>query len=530
MNGKKMLTTCLILAFLLAFAIAPSTSAAMTGAWTHRYDSTGGAPLQEIYGLSTMNNAEGPNVSGSGAAAFATVPIGKESFKISFNVIWNPENLDEGESGYLDNFLDIWFSDSASFPEDATPPFVHDTGVVPLQFRITNRHTQAVKAASYADTIAIGIADYGGKTLKTINSQSISKFYIELSQTQEQTDLLRLWMDDAGTERGVCSFDIGEDVFNAATTQYLHIGQFGSPYFTVYNVKIESSDITDSVGKTLDSWLHLAGVEPLREVTGLTSTDYTGATMVSWGTAAAFSSVPLGKESFKASFDLTWYTTNLNEGEGGYLDNFLGLYIADAATFPAVANDQPYVTGIPQAFRFANRHLQAVTTGEAIATPSAGIVDFGGVQLFDQEMCTSTFYLELADNVLTLWMQDGETVRGSIALTYQAGSFDASTPQYLCFAQYNNPKMMIKNLIVYESDIPESVTTFSVETYAAPTAAPTDEPTQAPTEAPTQGATSSEEENPQTGAPSALGEALLMLAALVLISSVLTLRTRRNRA
>lgn len=528
MKVKKILTMCLLLVFMLTFTLASTTNASMTGAWTHRYDSSGGGPLQEVYGLSSMNNQLSGLISGSGAAAFATTPVGKDAFKISFYVQWNDENLDEGQGGYLDNFLELYFSSSASFPDGATAPFVHDTGVVPLQFRLANRHTQAVKSASLADTINIGIADFGGKTLKNINAHSTSKFYIELSQTAEETDLLRLWMDDAGTERGICYFDIGEDIFNAATTQYLNIGQFGSPYFTAYNFKVEASDISASVGATLTDWKHLAGVEPLREVTGLTSSNYLGSEMVSWGTAAAFAAVPIGKESFKASFDLTWMPTNVDEGAGGYTDNFLGLYIADAATFPEVANDQPYVTGIPQAFRIINRHIQGVTTTGNIATASAGIVDFGGVTLMSKTMATGTFYIELANNVLSLWMQDGESIRGLITLTYNAGSFNSSTSQYLCFAQYNNPKMLIKNLTVYESDISTSITTHAVNFYAAATATPTETPTVAPTEGATPTTAASEDENPQTGSPSVFGEVFVFAAATLLIASVLVLRTKKR--
>lgn len=467
MRAKKLVTMCLALAVIAVFIAVPTAGASATNVWTHRFDASGGAPLQEMMGLSSMNGTGTEVVSSTGAAAFATVPIGKEAFKISFNVIWSPQNKDEGQDGYLDNFLTLWFSDSASFPDAENIPFVHDTGVVPVQFRITNRHTQAVNHTGM-DIIKVGIADFGGKTLSTINKQCVSKFYIELSKTQEDTDMLKLWMDDGGTERGVCYFDIGDDIFNTGKTQYLFVGQFGSPYFSIYNVKVEESDIAASEGATLTQWKHLAGTEkPLRELYGLTSANYAGDQMVSWGTAAAFASTPLGKQSFKASFDLTWYTSNSNEGADDYLDNFLALYLSDATTFPNVPNDQGYVTGIADAFRLVNRHAQAVQTGESTATVSAGIVDFGGVQLFDQDMATSTFFLELKNNVLSLWMQDGETVRGNISFTFADGTFDADTPQYLCFAQYNNPKFAVKNLIVHESDIASSVTDFAVDYYTA---------------------------------------------------------------
>lgn len=513
MKTKKIIASGLVLCFAIMFVFVSTVNAGMTNVWTHRYDSSGGGPLHEIYGLSSMNGAGDEILSSSGAAAFATLPIGRETFKMSFYVVWSPENIDEGMSGYLDNFLTLWFSDSPAYPVDPTIPFVHDTGVVPVQFRLTNRHTQAVNDAAL-DIIKEGIADFGGKTLSSINDQCVSKFYIELSDTVDETKMLRLWMDDGGTERGVCYFDIAEDIFNSTTDHYFNVGQFGSPYFTVYNAKVEESDIEGSEGKMLDNWLHLAGTDtPFREVTGLTSTEYTGTNMVSWGTAAAFSALPLGETSFTASFDLVWYDSNLDDGASGYLDNFLGLYIADETTFPSVANDQPYVTGIPETFRLANRHAQAVIAGGSTATPSAGIVDFGGANLFLGVMNLRTFVLELEGNVLSLHMRDGDTARGSISITYPAGSFAAGTQQYLCFAQYNNPKFMVRNLVVEDSDVASCVTDFAVNYYEAPAPTETPEATATPTTAIS---------SPETGSGTLNTQfAMFMFAGLIVLAAVL---------
>ena len=170
---------------------------------------------------------------------------------------------------------------------------------------------------------------------------------------------------------------------------------------------------------------------------------------------------PVGCTSFKVSFDLFWGEKNLVEGEGGYLDNFLFLYINSTGEAKSLS---------AAAFRIENSHIQA-EPGEVTVDRNAGIVDYGGYTLKNN---TSHYVLELANNTLTLTCTSA-AASGTISFVYPEGSFDASTPQYLIFEKWGLPYFTVSNLVVESTD-------YVAETEAPATEAPV---TEAPaTEAP----------------------------------------------
>lgn len=121
--------------------------------------------------------------------------------------------------------------------------------------------------------------------------------------------------------------------------------------------------------------------------------------------SSAIWDVPLVGNRFRVSFDLTLGGSNPIEGECDYLSRYMQVFLADAISFPS--GESPYKPA--PGFRVENGHIQSENQNKDITSrynqSSAAIVDFGGKTL--KAMGKTTFFLELKNDTLSLWAEDG---------------------------------------------------------------------------------------------------------------------------
>ncbi|MBQ8683585.1 MAG: hypothetical protein IJ518_03595 [Clostridia bacterium] len=283
---KRALTLIAVLSLLMSMLLiaAPLTSAAATGEWIDRK----GADLTEPYEEakdSTYEPIPG-SLSSSGsfgiAGATFSLPIGKEAFKVSFDLDWvTPRRFDDSnESTAQKNFF-IWINYGYTSKDEMESWVGFDESKAPWEtaseanFTLWNNKV-GVAYPAYTDGRELAFpADAGENADETVTN------LISFKTKQPITDKIEWITPDAGmniakagtvhitlelkndvvslnvkkkadgTDLGTAKAYYKDGYFNSKTERYFAITHFNGAFvWDITNFKIESSDIASSVGAT----------------------------------------------------------------------------------------------------------------------------------------------------------------------------------------------------------------------------------------------------------------------------------------
>ncbi len=215
---KKILAVTVLILMLLPFAAAGSGGD--TGEWVIREMENGFVPAGED-GIASESAA---GTSASGSSAIWSAPLEGKRFRISFDVVWGDDNKNEGESGYLSSFMQIFLTDSVSFPSGSQ-------GYMPSPgFRVETGHIQAENTGSFVESRSAAIVDFGGKTLKTMGK---TRFFLEAKNNS-----LSVWVADGGKKRGTVSYSLRDGYFTDESVFYFGVSNYGEIDCQVDNVVV----------------------------------------------------------------------------------------------------------------------------------------------------------------------------------------------------------------------------------------------------------------------------------------------------
>lgn len=209
---------------------------AYEGKWLLR-DMDKGFTQYAADGITTVRD-EGNAAAGS--AAIWTEPVGTTRFLASFDLVWDADNVTEGETGYLSNFLSVYLTDQLSFP-DGSGGFLPAPG-----FRVETKHFQAEDPVDAVEDCSARIVDFGGKDLNNIGEGRTSKVYMELRR-----NILSLYIMDGDTRRGRISYTFREGCFTEDVSRYIGFSIWGNTVcsiknFTIYDVADDNEPETNS--------------------------------------------------------------------------------------------------------------------------------------------------------------------------------------------------------------------------------------------------------------------------------------------
>ena len=213
---KKILIVILLILMLLPFEAAGAEGSAK--GWMIRKMENGFVPAGEDGITSMLDNG----TSASGSTAIWSAPLEGKRFRLSFDVVWGAENKNEGESGYLSSFMQVFLTDAISFPSGSL-------GYIPSPgFRIETGHIQAENVGSFVESRSAAIVDFGGKTLKTMEK---ARFFLEAKNNS-----LTIWVADGNRKRGTVSYSLRDGFFDDESVFYLGISNYGEIDCQVDNV------------------------------------------------------------------------------------------------------------------------------------------------------------------------------------------------------------------------------------------------------------------------------------------------------
>ena len=387
-------------------------------------DISGGFDLTATDGITSVLD---DGVASAGSTAVFKKALGGKNFSASFDLTWNAENPNEGETGYMSSFLSVYLTDALSTPAGSGGWLPHNS------FRVTTNHLQAAEVVG--TTPSAGIVDFAGKTLENMTSTGTSKVFVTVNN-----DVFSMYVQDGDQKRGVISYTFAPGTFTEDKLQYLGFSLWGTTYCTIENVQIVATDVGEAGWAVRDN------------AVGFDKTKYGITSMLDAGIAqngsAAVWSKAVGADRFAASFDLTWDASNIQEGDAGYTGTFLYVFVTNSPALPGGEGEYKPASG----FRVTTNHIQAADPMAGVSTPSAGIVDYGGMNLKNMSGSNvSKMFVELLDNVLYLYVLDGATKRGVISYTFAEGYFSENNMQYVGVSLYgDNVACSVSDLTVYD--------------------------------------------------------------------------------
>lgn len=282
---KRTLTLIAVLSLLMSMLLvaAPATSAAATGEWIDRK----GADLTEPYEEAKDETYEPipGSLSSSGAFGIAgatfSLPIGKEAFKVSFDLDWvspkrfnsaNPSTAQENffiwiNYGYTNkDQMESWvgFDESKAPWETASEAnftlWSNKVGVSYPAYTDGRELSFPADAGENADETVANLISFDTKQPITdkidwitadsgMNIAKAGTVHITL-ELKNDVASLNVKKED-GTDLGTAKAHFKADYFNNKTERYFAISHFNGAFiWDIKNFKVESSDISSSVGAT----------------------------------------------------------------------------------------------------------------------------------------------------------------------------------------------------------------------------------------------------------------------------------------
>ncbi|MBQ8684089.1 MAG: metallophosphoesterase [Clostridia bacterium] len=452
---KQWLAILLAIGFLIQMVPLGIAADTATIGWEMRSEAKSFNLLDDGAGITSMNEA-GEVVTPEQAAALMTQPLGYEAFEVKFDLTWSASNLSDGQSGYGSSFVYLFLNSTGSIADSGTSAYPAKN-----QISIKDRHVDGreISGATKAGVISLGLDSNNQRvTFKNLNADMVTECHLSLAN-----NVLTFAVYKDGAVLKTYTITYNEGTLNPDAAKYLGVAVYKNHAFSIRNVEILSTDYMEQEepDEGGDDVVY-EGKWEMREMDkGFVTTGVNGITTLredgnaSAGSAAIWNEA-VGTTRFRASFDLIWNNSNLTEGQPGYLDNFLSIYVTDSVAFPAGSGAFLPSPG----FRVETKHFQAEDKVSAITSTSAAIVDFGGKTLNDMnEGNRSTLYIELMNGVLSLYVKDGDTMRGKISYTFDDSYFTADKPQYIGFALYGSTIFSVENFTIHDvsdENIPET--------------------------------------------------------------------------
>ncbi len=391
-------------------------------------------PIDSPYvtdGSSLLTMGDGVTV-GENAGAIYRKPLGYSEFKAEFD-LEVPQGLpNEGEAAYDGNRLALFLTKTFGFQEGNGLYFPTNS------FVVRNKH---IETASFDANIAQAgpITDGGGWLL-----DANSPIHAAIEMANKRLTLTLTSAD--GTQTKTQYFVYNADYFDK-TPFYIGFLRIGSFQHNIKNLKITETDLNSVSEENYvdeNGWRLRIGDE-LTPYSADASQNLLGTG--SGSGAAAFRLGGVGYNKFKATFDLEWDASNLEQSAEGYWDNFLAVAVSkDAAFTKGSAPEVPIGS-----FRVTTNHLQAATADMDTANlvQSSNTETVSGLNLKGK---TAQVTVELSYRMFTLTVAipDGGSYTASYKLT---SSFFKNKPLYIGFFQNGAVKMNIKNFTVVESDL-----------------------------------------------------------------------------
>lgn len=391
-------------------------------------------PIDSPYvtdGSSLLTMGDGVTV-GENAGAIYQKPLGYSEFKAEFD-LEVPQGLpNEGEPAYDGNRLAVFLTKTFGFQEGSGSYFPTNS------FVIRNKH---IETASFDSNIAqAGAITDGGGWLLDANSPIHA--VVQMADKK-----LTLTLTSAnGTQTKTQYFVYNADYFDK-TPFYIGFLRIGSFQHNIKNLKITETDLNSVSEENYvdeNGWRIRIGdnLSPYS-----TDADQNLLGTASGSGAAAFRLGGVGYNKFKASFDLEWDASNLEQNAESYWDNFLAVAISkDAAFLKGNAPEVPLGS-----FRVTTNHLQAATadmdTANLVQSSNTEIIE--GLNLKGKTVKV-TVELSYRLFTLTVTLPDGEALTASYKLT---SSFFKNKPLYIGFFQNGAVKMNVRNFELLESDL-----------------------------------------------------------------------------
>ena len=268
------LLACVCMLAALCAVVAPGVGAATQGYWVDRkgdeltepYKEAKDAAYEPIPGSITSSNAFGI------AGAVFSKPVGKETFKVSFDLDWvSPKRFsDANESTSIKNFF-IWVNYTYTSPDDMEPWGGFDESKSPWEtcsegsFAIWNNKV-GVEYPSYKDGREVtedgNLISFSTKkaitsSVKWIEEDSglnIAKQGKAHITVELKKNVVSLNVKIGGKDYGTAEATYTDGYFNSKTERYFGFTHFNGAFvFDITNFKVESSDIAAAVGATATS-------------------------------------------------------------------------------------------------------------------------------------------------------------------------------------------------------------------------------------------------------------------------------------
>ena len=442
--SKRLLIALLLLAFCLQAIPFVATTAATEIGWEMRSEAKSFNLIDGGTGITSMNEA-GEVVTPEHAAALMTQPLGYEAFEVKFDLKWSTSNPSNGETGYGNSFVYFFLNSTGTIADSGTSAYPSKN-----QITVKDRHVDGreISGATKAGVISLGLDGNGQYvTFDNLNEDMVTECHLSLAN-----NVLTFAVYKNGAVLKTYAITYNEGTLDPNAAKYLGVAVYKNHAFSVSNVDILSTDYDGSRDEGEEDVVY-EGKWEVREMNkGLVIYGANGVSTkredgnASAGSAAIWNEA-VGTDRFKVSFDLIWDNANLTEGQPGYLDNFLSVYVTDQVAFPAGMG--PFLPA--PGFRVETKHFQAEDKVGAITSTSAGIVDFGGKTLKDMgEGNRSTVYVELQNGVLSMYIKDGDKMRGKISYVFDDSYFAANKPQYIGFSIYGSIVCAVENFTIHE--------------------------------------------------------------------------------
>ena len=432
---SSVLSILICLAFclqMLPIMAATSSTTVTSDDWAMRSETRGFQLIDNGSGITSMDST-GAAVTPDNAAALLTYSLGYEAFEIKFDLTWGATNPMDTDEAYGDTYVYLFLNTTGTVADEGNDAYAADNQIV---LKSRNLDVASLNGATSLGSVSLG-TDADGNCISLADGVTEGRLALA-----DNVLTYSVYKDDALLKSIAINYN--EGTLDSSALKYLGVAVYGNHAFSISNVEVVSSDVDRVKG---DWTLRNAPNGFAVTETGITSILDDG---ISAGSSVAVYNTALGAVQFEVSFDLTWDSSNIQEGQAGYTSTFLTVGLADSTDVPASFDP----LGINHSFRVTTNHFQAANGVSGVSTPSTGIVDFGGKTLKNMTAAgVSKVYLKLKNNVLSIYVQDGSTQRGAISYTFVDGYFDLSKPLYLSLSVWGEDvAFSVDNVTIHSSD------------------------------------------------------------------------------